>query len=155
MPIGYNTRLFHIGCGWLHCMIRTLVLLLLLLLPKTVLSEVIVNSEVSLESLSKQYLLSIFSMRTRTWPDGMPVRVFILPPYQDKHRLFVKQSLGVFPYQLSNIWDRTVFSGAGQSPITVNSEAEMLQRVSQTKGAIGYVMTSIQGGLNVKVITIK
>ena len=135
-------------------MIRVLVLLLLLL-PRTALSEVIVNSDVSIDKVSRHYLLSVFSMRARTWPDGKAVRVFILPPYQPPHKKFVKQELGLFPYQLIKIWDRAVFSGAGQSPIVVANHREMLERVKSTAGAIGYIQDpKFQGGDDVKVLQV-
>ena len=49
-----------------------------------------------------------------------------------------QQSL-IFPYQLRSAWDRLVFSGIGQAPIRVNSVEEMLDRVANTPGAIGYL----------------
>ncbi|WP_286237453.1 hypothetical protein [Neptuniibacter halophilus] len=130
-------------------MIRVLVLLLLLL-PKMALSEVIVNRSVQLDTVSQQYLLSIFSMRTRIWPDGQPVHVFILAPERNEHKTFVKQELGIFPYKLLNIWDRALFSGSGQSPVVVETETEMLQRVAATQGAIGYMSSNEGGGPDVK-----
>ena len=136
-------------------MIRPLVFLLLLMLPRIGFSEVIVNSNVSLDSVSRQYLLSIFSMQTRTWPDGQSIRVYILPPQQPEHRAFVKSELKLFPYQLVKIWDRSVFSGSGQSPMIVESEEEMLRKVSENKGAIGYLLKGIEEDDNVKALRIK
>jgi hypothetical protein len=136
-------------------MIRPLIFLLLLMLPRIGFSEVIVNSNVSLDSVSRQYLLSVFSMQTRTWPDGHSIRVYILPPQQPEHRAFVKSELKLFPYQLVKIWDRSVFSGSGQSPMIVESEEEMLRKVSENKGAIGYLLKGIEEDDNVKALRIK
>jgi len=135
-------------------MIRFLVLLLLLMLPRIGLSEVIVNTSVSLDNVNRQFLLSIFSMQTRVWPDGQPIRVYILPPNQPEHRSFVKNELKVFPYKLVKIWDRSVFSGSGFSPKIVGSVDEMLTKVAKYKGAIGYVMTDIEGGQDVKTLQV-
>lgn len=125
------------------------------MLPRIGLSEVIVHSNVSSDTVSRQYLLSVFSMQTRIWPDGQPVRVYILPPHQPEHRAFVKSELKLFPYQLVKIWDRSVFSGSGQSPMIVDSEEEMLRKVSENEGAIGYLLKGIEGGDNVKILQIK
>ncbi|MAY41387.1 MAG: hypothetical protein CMI05_03615 [Oceanospirillaceae bacterium] len=125
------------------------------MLPRIGFSEVIVNSNVSLDSVSRQYLLSVFSMQTRTWPEGQSIRVYILPPQQPEHRSFVKSELKLFPYQLVKIWDRSVFSGSGQSPMIVESEEEMLRKVSENKGAIGYLLKGIEEGDNVKALRIK
>ena len=114
----------------------------------------IVNTSVSLDTVSRQYLLSIFSMQTRIWPDGQPVRVYILPPYQAEHRTFVKKELKVFPYKLIKIWDRSVFSGSGLSPSVVGSVDEMIKKVSEHKGAIGYLLTDVEGGANVKTLQV-
>lgn len=131
-------------------MIRLLLFLLSLTFSRIGLSEVIVNSSVSLEHVSRQYLLSIFSMQTRVWPDGQSVRVYILPPHQSEHQAFVKTELKVFPYRLVKIWDRAVFSGAGQSPMVVGSYQEMLDKVSSNKGAIGYMSTDMEVGSDAK-----
>lgn len=78
-------------------------------------------------------------MRLQQWPGGQPVKVFVLPDDHQLHREFAKTVLGLFPYQLRRVWDRQVFSGTGQSPMTVNDEREMLQRIAATPGAIGYL----------------
>ncbi|WP_200244313.1 hypothetical protein [Lamprobacter modestohalophilus] len=78
-------------------------------------------------------------MRINQWSDQLPVAVFVLPDEAPLHQAFAKSALGVFPYQLRQTWDRQVFSGTGQAPLQVANEAEMVQRVRQTPGAIGYV----------------
>jgi len=40
---------------------------------------------------------------------------------------------------LKRSWDILVFSGSGQAPSVAESTKEMLQKVSSTPGAIGYV----------------
>ncbi|MDT8363164.1 MAG: hypothetical protein RQ714_00745 [Nitrosomonas sp.] len=82
---------------------------------------------------------SVFGMRLRTWKDGPPIQVFVLPDDAPIHNVFAKQQLHVFPYQLRATWDRLTFTGTGQSPITVQSEDEMYALVTSTPGAIGYL----------------
>ncbi|PSJ15922.1 hypothetical protein C7H79_16365, partial [Nitrosomonas supralitoralis] len=60
----------------------------------------------------------------------------------------------VFPYQLRSTWDRLVYSGTGQAPITVNSAEEMLARVANTPGSIGYLWR-VNINENVNVLEIK
>ncbi len=104
-----------------------------------VIVETVVHPSVNTEHLSKNLLRSIFSMRLRTWRDGLPVRVFVLPDDAPLHSIFAKQKLNVFPYQLRSAWDRLVFSGTGQAPFVVYSEEEMRARIATTPGAIGYL----------------
>ena len=55
------------------------------------------------------------------------------------HVNFAKKILSIFPHQLRRAWDRLVYSGTGQAPITVDTAEEMLQSVASTDGAIGYI----------------
>ena len=85
-------------------------------------------------------------MRLRNWPDQTPVRVFVLRDDNPTHSLFSKQILNIYPHQLRLAWDRLVFSGTGQAPTEVSSEAEMRERVAKTPGAIGYLPRSMING---------
>lgn len=124
-------------------------------IPLPGVAEVIVHPDVRFETVSRQYLVSVFTMRTRVWPDGQPVRVFILPNSTPQHRQFAKQTLGLFPYQLTRIWDRQTFSGASQLPHTVKTAAEMIERVRITPGAVGYIMQPIEGEKGVKLLEVQ
>ena len=66
------------------------------------------------------------------------------------HQQFSKGILNVFPYQLRSAWDRLVFSGIGQAPVKVSSIEEMLDKVANTPGAIGYLWrTNVDDSVNV------
>ncbi|KZY30063.1 hypothetical protein A3749_02120 [Oleiphilus sp. HI0078] len=60
--------------------------------------------------------------------------------------------------QLESIWYRQVYTGTGQAPISLESESEMIERVSMTPGAIGYIYnnndTKIQNNENIKILTV-
>ena len=72
----------------------------------------------------------------------------------DLHQTVSKERLNVFPYQLRSQWDRLVYSGTGQAPTKVNSVEEMLAKVANTPGAIGYLWrTDINE--NVSILQIK
>lgn len=105
--------------------------------------EVIAHPGVNANYLSKNLLRSIFGMRLRTWQNGLPVRVFVLPDDAPLHSIFTKQKLNIFPYQLRSAWDRMVYSGTGQAPSVVHTEEEMRARIASTPGAIGYLNESM------------
>lgn len=90
--------------------------------------------------LDRRFIRAVFTMRTRTWPDGTPVKVFVLPDESDAHQRFCNELLGIYPYSLRNGWDRAVFTGTGLAPRTMDSLEEMEKTVRQTPGAIGYVV---------------
>ncbi len=131
--------------------LRTLVFLTMLAsAPFTVAESVVVHTSVAESSVSRQFLLSAFAMRIHRWPDGQQIRVFVLPDDHPQHIRFVKSSLHIFPYQLRNIWDRAVFSGAGQSPYVVRSEEEMLEKLRTVEGAVGYLSKEQENETGVK-----
>ena len=105
--------------------------------------DVIVNQQVAVSSLSQFELRRLFTMRQRQWPDGRPVTVFVLPEQHPVHVRFCKDMLNLFPYQLTRIWNKLSFSGTGEAPVVVPDQVTLLQRLSQTPGAIGYVDTDI------------
>jgi ABC-type phosphate transport system substrate-binding protein len=105
---------------------------------------VIVSPQQTPSSISKNALRAIFGMRLRNWPaDQTPVRVFVLRDDSSTHSAFTKQVLNIYPHQLRLAWDRLVFSGTGQAPTEVASEAEMREKVANTPGAIGYLRRSM------------
>lgn len=120
-------------------LLKSLIVILFFLSPIAEAEIVIAHPDVPISSLSQQDLRSIFTMRTSRWPNQKPVYVFVLADKEPLHRSFVKSKLGMFPYQLRMIWDRSVFSGAGFPPILVPSTQAMLLRVQNTKGAVGYM----------------
>ena len=100
---------------------------------------VYVHKDVQEHSISIGALRTIFGMRLRTWNDGSPIRVFVLPDAHPLHIDFCKRSLGIFPHQLRWAWDRLVYSGTGQAPIQVSTEEQMLRMIKTIPGAIGYL----------------
>jgi len=125
-----------------------LVLLLLLLVhpvspaadpPAPPAIEIITSADRSSVSVDRSLLRAAFTMRMRQWPDGRPLRVFVLPDGHPLHDRFCRELLGTYPYVLRNAWDRMVYTGTGFAPTTVSSEEEMRRRVQATPGAIGYI----------------
>jgi ABC-type phosphate transport system substrate-binding protein len=101
--------------------------------------DLVINRDVSQETISRNSLRSIFSMRKTLWPDGKPIHVFVMPDKTNLHIDFSKQLLGLFPHQLRRVWNRQIYSGMGQAPTKVESEQEMRELVTKTPGAIGYL----------------
>jgi hypothetical protein len=140
LPGALPLRPWQGGAGLL-----TLLLLVLTLVPcRWALAAdhdpvVIVNRDVPGDNIGANALRAIFGMRLRAWPNGDSVRVLVLKDDSPTHASFSKQLLSIFPHQLRRAWDRLVYSGTGQAPRTVDSEAAMVQEVAATPGAIGYV----------------
>lgn len=101
--------------------------------------ELIANPSISVKTLSINEARALFYMRSREWPDGVPVTIFVLEDDNPVHRQFSKQQLRLFPYRLRRVWDRHLFSGTGRVPEVVGNSREMIDWVASTPGAIGYV----------------
>lgn len=101
--------------------------------------EAVIHPSVELKNYSRNSLRAVFGMRLKTWPNGLPVRVFVLPDDAALHNIFTKEKLNIFPYQLRAGWDKLIFSGTGQAPFLVKTEEEMRERIASTPGAIGYL----------------
>lgn len=89
--------------------------------------------------LTRPVLRSVFTMRARTWPDGTPVRVFVLGDDDPLHVRFCQEWLGTFPYVLRKSWNRSTYTGTGLVPRTVATIEEMQRLIDRTPGAVGYV----------------
>lgn len=98
----------------------------------------ITHPGVSIESLTQNEARLYMTMRLNQWPDGRRTQVFVLPDNDPLHEAVAKEILGLYPYQLRRVWDRQLFSGTGPAPITVATEAQMIERVAKTPGALGY-----------------
>ena len=101
--------------------------------------DVIVSPSLASTKLDRSVLRAVFTMRVRQWPDGSPIRVFVLPDDDPLSDRFYRERLGMYSYVLRRAWDRMVFTGTGFAPTVVQSEREMIERVRSTPGAIGYV----------------
>ena len=102
-------------------------------------AQIIVNPELASVTLDRDLLRAIFTLRLRSWPNGPPVRIFVLPDSDPISDRFYREQLGMYSYILRAAWDRMVFTGTGLAPTIVRSEEEMRARVRATPGAIGYV----------------
>ena len=140
-PGGLEPR--QTGYSTLNVALALLLTAILSLSPMMALAEpppaVYVHKDVQERTISLGALRTIFGMRLRTWNDGSPIRVFVLPDAHPLHIAFCKRILGIFPHQLRWAWDRLVYSGTGQAPIQVSTEEQMLRMIKTIPGAIGYL----------------
>lgn len=116
--------------------------------------QIIAHPAVPVTQLSQAQLRSIYLMRQVVWPNGVPIRVFVLPPRSAFHSRFCRDKLQLFPYQLERTWQKLTFSGTGTPPTELADPETMLMTISNTPGAIGYIETTDETQ-RVKVIEIK
>jgi len=106
------------------------------------------NPNLKNENITPRSLTRIYSMQKKVWSNGQEVKVFMLPKNTKTHKTFVQRYLRMQPHQLDRLWHRLLFSGTGTIPQTVNSMEEMLEKVRETPGAIGYVDSSLRASID-------
>lgn len=128
-----------------HLLVTTWIVVITVLLstPTPALADNSTIVPFSLNSQSSKFtredLREIFFGRRTQWPDGSPLKVYVLPDQNAVHIRFVKEVLGIYPYQLRSAWDRMIYSGTGVPPIVVDSVEQMQIKIQQTPDAIGYI----------------
>lgn len=114
----------------------------------------VVNVKTEQQSVNKNGLSAIFKMRLRAWSDGSEITVFVLHDDNPLHKQFCKQILNVFPHQMRRYWNKLVFSGTGQAPIELENKEEMINKIINTPGAIGYLQGKDLNHKNIRILNV-
>ncbi|MCH9649057.1 MAG: hypothetical protein K0U98_12535 [Deltaproteobacteria bacterium] len=141
-------------------------LLLLLLAPALALAvsttpaqdeysfRVIAHPEVRVDWISKSDASDYFLKKTPRWTDGADIKPIDLNVQEVRNEF----STAIHDRSRSAIkkyWQRQIFTGRGTPPPEKDSEREIVEFVSSTPGAIGYVSSGYSlGGAGVKVLKI-
>jgi len=102
---------------------------------------IILNNEISIETLSINTLVDIYTNNKTKWENGEKIHVCMLRK-GPVNEAFSMRMIGMAPKKLIGIWKKVIFTGLGTPPKVVDTEAEMVQYVASTKGAIGYIRAS-------------
>jgi TonB family protein len=103
--------------------------------------KVVANPSVKADSISAEELTSIFLGETNTLKDGSHVE----PVFEREgavHETFIKDFLRQTDASLHSHYGELVFTGKASMPKSFNSDAEVVDYVAKTRGAIGYVSFS-------------
>ena len=99
---------------------------------------VIAHKSVPMDKLEKSKLLDLYTGEIKSWPDDEPVVVLDLKPKSEVKKTFYK-FLGKSSSRMKSIWLRSMLSGEGDPPESLQSEELLLKKVASTPGAIGFV----------------
>ena len=138
---------------------RLLLVALLILLARQALPGestsvvVIANGSISASEIAQDDLREIFLGTKYSLPNGAKVTPVLLKG-GPVHESFLKTYLGKSVEGFRTWWLQIVFTGQGLLPKTFVSEAELVDYVSRTRGAVGYATrASVRG--NVKCIPVR
>lgn len=98
---------------------------------------VLANKGVPDKELQRESVERIYLGKKSQWSDGTRVVPVVLKSGAT-HTAFVKKFLDRDASQFSTYWKQAVFTGRGMPPKSFESEAELIEFVSNTPGAIGY-----------------
>lgn len=100
--------------------------------------KVIVNLRVRADSISAAELRRIFLEENNSLADGTHVQP-VLEKNGSVHEAFLREFLDRSDDDLQTYYRTLVFSGRAAMPKELGSDAEMVDYIARTKGAIGYV----------------
>jgi len=98
----------------------------------------VANKGVQIFAIKDSDLRAIFTGSKTRFSDGshaIPVTLKGGPT----HEVFLQNHLGESPADFQAQWRKAVFTGEGAMPRAFDSEASLIEYVSNTPGAIGYV----------------
>lgn len=118
--------------------------------------KVIVNSANPTTSLSTKDLSRLLLKKVTRWNENgfsEPVAPIDLDSKSPVREAFSKEVHGRSAASIESFWNRQIFSGENVPPPEAMSDAEVIEHVRRTPGAIGYVSadTNVSG---VKVVTL-
>lgn len=108
------------------------------LLPVQAQVAVIAHKSVPVDTIDKIQVLDFYTKDIKKWNSKTPVVVLDLKPDDETKEIFYK-FLGKSTSRMKSIWLKKMLSGEGDPPEAMNSHEEMLKKVAQTPGAIGFV----------------
>jgi ABC-type phosphate transport system substrate-binding protein len=111
---------------------------------------VIGNKGIPQDTLSPNDAEQIFLGRKTRWSDNQAIH-FVVMKGGDVHEKFVKSFLSKTPSQFQAFWKMRIFTGQGRAPLSFDKPEDILDYVSSTPGAIGYIPASLPRE-NVKVV---
>lgn len=101
-------------------------------------------------ALDKKSISKVFLGKSKSFPGGGQAIPIDLSS-GDARNAFLNQVLGKSESQLKAYWSKLIFTGKGQAPKAVSSDAEVVELVSKNPNLIGYVNDGAVDG-SVKVV---
>lgn len=103
----------------------------------------VVTNSLNSVALTERQIKTIFSLKQKSWPNGSPIQIVVLPQNDILHERFCLDTLDLFPYQLNRIWERQIYTGNAIAPIVARSRKQLLDYVLTHPNAIGYIDSEV------------
>jgi ABC-type phosphate transport system substrate-binding protein len=102
-------------------------------------TQLIITPEYQPMIIDKTIVVKIFTKKVTHWADGQLITVFIKPINSIEHRDFVQHWLNMSNSRYKQELESQTYTGRAINVVEVDSDGEMLIKISSTIGSIGYV----------------
>ena len=99
---------------------------------------IIANSASTDRVLTKSDMKRIYLGRKQKWKDGSPIHPAMLKD-SPVHEEFLNDYIEKTSASFMLFWKREIVAGTGLPPKSFNTEADLVDYVSATEGAVGYI----------------
>jgi ABC-type phosphate transport system substrate-binding protein len=89
-------------------------------------------------------LADVFLRRATRWSDGGPIQVVDQSLKSEVRVEFTEEVLELTSMAVMSYWQQQLLRGGERPPAVKPSDAEVLEFVAKTRGAIGYVLRGFQ-----------
>lgn len=114
---------------------------------------VFANLNVADRVLTQPDLQKIYLGKKNKWIDNQGIN-FTALSNGTCLETFIKKFVKKSPFQFQNYWKKQIFTGKGRPPLEFETDADLIDYVSRTSGAIGYSCTQPDITM-VKILSIK
>ncbi len=114
---------------------------------------VIANRSIPFDGLERATVSNIYKAEETKWNNGETI-IVVMHKKGEIHNKFAEDIVGITHSKLRDIWRNVIFTGLGKPPRIFRNETDLVEYVSKTKGAIGYISASTPHN-GVKIISIK
>jgi ABC-type phosphate transport system substrate-binding protein len=108
--------------------------------------KVIVNPELSIDSVDRDFLRDAYLKKATEWGNGDTIRPVDLSAKFAARDQFTEHVLRKTPSQLKTYWNQQIFSGKGVPPPEADSVQGVVEYVLENKGAVGYIPADADPG---------
>lgn len=116
----------------------------------------ICHRDVPVNALSKKDIKKIFLAQSKAWKGNKLGIVFVNQEEKQVFKEFASTYLRMSPARYQSYFRKKMFTGRGQRPKSFKNDQRIIEYVSKTEGAIGYISPGIELKDNsVKKITVK
>lgn len=100
---------------------------------------VIVNENNPLQSITKDQLRDYFLKKTKSWPDGSPVKFFDRREESRERNVFLKIFIERSSREVETFWIGQKLYTGHSAPTQVNNDSMAMALISRFPGAISYL----------------